>query len=69
VSVPAPAEGVDRASGDRPAAGLAQLEETIGESIEVLSDSAALADIDEADAAWARAGVRRGIDAVRRRRS
>ena len=40
---------------------LAQLEETI----EVLSDAEALADIREADAAYARGDVMRGIDAVR----
>jgi PHD/YefM family antitoxin component YafN of YafNO toxin-antitoxin module len=40
---------------------LAQLEETI----EVLSDSEALADIREADAAYARGDVVRGVDAVR----
>jgi antitoxin YefM len=40
---------------------LAQLEETI----EVLSDAEALADIREADAAYARGDVVRGIDAVR----
>ncbi len=40
---------------------LAQLEETI----EVLSDSEALADIREADAAYARGDVIRGVDAVR----
>jgi len=40
---------------------LAQLEETI----EVLSDSEALADIREADAAYARGDVVRGVNAVR----
>jgi prevent-host-death family protein len=40
---------------------LAQLEETI----EVLSDSEALADIREADAAYARGDVVRGVDVVR----
>jgi prevent-host-death family protein len=40
---------------------LAQLEETI----EVLSDSEALADLREADAAYARGDVVRGVDAVR----
>jgi antitoxin YefM len=40
---------------------LAQLEETI----EVLSDAEALADIREADAAYARGDVLRGVDAVR----
>jgi antitoxin YefM len=40
---------------------LAQLEETI----ELLSDAEALADIREADAAYARGDVVRGIDAVR----
>lgn len=40
---------------------LAQLEETI----EVLSDAEALADIREADAAYARGDVVRGVDAVR----
>ncbi len=40
---------------------LAQLEETI----DVLSDSDALADIREADAAYARGDVVRGVDAVR----
>ena len=43
---------------------LAQLEETI----DVLSDPAALADIREADAAYARGDVIRGADAVRRLR-
>jgi antitoxin YefM len=41
---------------------LAQLEETIA----VLGDAEALADIREADAAYARGDVIRGIDAVRR---
>jgi len=40
---------------------LAEMEETIS----VLSDSEALADIREADAAYARGDVVRGIDAVR----
>ncbi len=40
---------------------LAQLEETI----DVLSDSDALADIREADAAYQRGDVVRGVDAVR----
>lgn len=40
---------------------LAQLEETI----DVLSDPDALADIREADAAYARGDVLRGVDAVR----
>lgn len=40
---------------------LAQLEETI----DVLSDYEALADIREADAAYARGDVLRGVDAVR----
>lgn len=40
---------------------LAQLEETI----DVLSDPQALADIREADAAYARGDVVRGVDAVR----
>ncbi len=44
---------------------LAELEETLS----VLSDPAALADIREADAAYARGEVVRGIDAVRRLRS
>ncbi|HEY3736940.1 MAG TPA: type II toxin-antitoxin system Phd/YefM family antitoxin [Jatrophihabitans sp.] len=43
---------------------LAQLEETI----DVLSGAAALADIREADAAYARGDVLRGVDAVRRLR-
>jgi prevent-host-death family protein len=43
---------------------LAQLEETI----DVLSDAAALANIREADAAYARGDVLRGVDAVRRLR-
>lgn len=44
---------------------LAQLEETI----DVLSDPQALADIREADAAYERGDVVRGADAVRRLRS
>lgn len=43
---------------------LAQLEETV----DVLSDPAALEDIREADAAYARGDVLRGIDAVRQLR-
>ncbi len=43
---------------------LAQLEETI----DVLSDPAALADIREADAAYARGDIVRGVDAARRLR-
>jgi len=43
---------------------LAQLEETI----DVLSDPEALADIREADAAYSRGDVLRGIDAVQRLR-
>ena len=43
---------------------LAELEETI----DVLSDAAALADIREADEAYARGEVTRGVDAVRRLR-
>jgi antitoxin YefM len=43
---------------------LAELEETI----DVLSDNAALADIREADEAYARGEVVRGVDAVRRLR-
>jgi antitoxin YefM len=45
-------------------ADLAELEETI----EVLSDNAALADIREADEAYARGDVVRSVDAVRRLR-
>jgi antitoxin YefM len=41
---------------------LAELEETLS----VLSDPAALADIREADAAYARGDVLRGVEAVRR---
>lgn len=44
---------------------LAELEETLS----VLSDSEALADIREADAAYARGDVVRGVDAARRLRS
>jgi antitoxin YefM len=44
---------------------LAELEETLS----VLSDPDALADIREADAAYARDDVVRGVDAVRRLRS
>ena len=44
---------------------LAELEETL----DVLSDPAALADIREADAAYARGDVVRGVDAVRQLRS
>lgn len=44
---------------------LAQLEETI----DVLGDPATLADIREADAAYARGDVLRGVEAVRRLRS
>ena len=43
---------------------LAELEETI----EMLSDNAALADIREADEAYARGDVVRGVDAVRQLR-
>lgn len=43
---------------------LAQMEETLA----VLGDSDALADIREADAAYARGDVVRGVDAVRRLR-
>lgn len=46
------------------AADLAELEETLS----VLSDAEALADIREADAAYERGDVVRGIDAVRRLR-
>ena len=44
---------------------LAQLKETI----DVLGDPATLADIREADAAYARGDVLRGVEAVRRLRS
>ena len=44
---------------------LAQMEETI----DVLSDQAALADIREADAAYARGNVLRGVEAVRHLRA
>ena len=44
---------------------LAQLEETI----DVLSDPDALAEVREGDATYARGDVHRGIDAVRRPRS
>ena len=47
------------------AADLAELEETLS----VLGDPEALADIREADAAYARGDVVRGVDAVRRLRS
>jgi len=47
------------------AADLAELEETLS----VLSDPEALADIREADAAYARGDVVRGVDAVRALRS
>jgi antitoxin YefM len=47
------------------AADLAELEETLS----VLSDAEALADIREADAAYARDDVVRGVDAVRALRS
>jgi len=47
------------------AADLAELEETLS----VLSDPEALADIREADAAFARGEVVRGVDAVRALRS
>lgn len=43
---------------------LAELEETVS----VLSDAGALADVREADAAYARGEVVRGVDAVRRLR-
>jgi antitoxin YefM len=46
------------------AADLAELEETLS----VLSDAEALADIREADAAYVRGDVVRGVDAVRRLR-
>lgn len=39
--------------------------EALEETIAVLSDDAAIADIREADAAYARGDVARGIDAVR----
>jgi len=44
---------------------LAQMEETI----DVLSDPGALADIREADAAYARGNVLRGVEAARRLRA
>ncbi len=44
---------------------LAELEETL----DVLSDAEALADIREADAAYARGDVVRGVDAVRQLRA
>ena len=44
---------------------LAELEETL----DVLSDPEALADIREADAAYARGDVVRGVDAVRQLRA
>ncbi len=47
------------------AADLAELEETLS----ILSDPAALADIREAGAAYARGDVLRGVDAVRALRS
>ncbi len=39
------------------------------ETLDVLSDRAALADIREADAAYARGDVLRGVEAVRRLRA
>ena len=42
--------------------------EQMQETIDVLSDAGALADIREADAAYARGDVVRGIDAVRQQR-
>jgi prevent-host-death family protein len=55
---------------DRPSAVLINLEDLaqLEETIDVLSGAGALADIAEADAAYARGDVLRGVDAARRLR-